>query len=115
MNITEARERCNELREEISRIRKYFDSGSFAKHMGSLESQPLEEYLDCLMMAIIKADETTEIDFVEDLEEFKKKCKIKQENNAKEALRKRAERWIKNDPKTAEGGKRKGKNNEPTN
>ncbi len=95
MNITEARKRCDELRKEISRIREESDFDSFAKFMGSLESQPLEEYLDCLMMAIIKADETTEIDFVEDLEEFKKKCKIKQENNAKEALRKRAKRFRK--------------------
>jgi len=92
VNIAKAKKRCDELREEINRIRKESDFGSFARYMGRLESQPLEEYLNCLMMAIIKAEETTEIDFVEDLEEFKKKCKIKQENKAKENLRKRAEK-----------------------
>jgi len=62
MNITEAEKRCEELIGQISAIKKEYDFGGWAKHCGQIKTKPLIEELNNLLLAIIKAKGTTQIE-----------------------------------------------------
>ena len=62
MTIAKAEKRCEELSKQILAIRKEYDFGGYAKYCGEQKTKSLEEELDKLLSAIIKAKETTEIE-----------------------------------------------------
>ena len=62
MTIVEAEKRCKELNEQIFDIRQEYDFGSYARYCGDIKNKPLQEELCKLILAIVKAKATTEIE-----------------------------------------------------
>lgn len=61
MTIAEAKARCNELSKKINIIRKESCFDGWTKYVGWKEIKPLQDELNKLVKAIIRAENETEI------------------------------------------------------